>query len=345
MLQIAMTERVGLVNDLLKLLMESDGVNLAWAESLTTEQDRTHEITLILDLRGYRHHYDSFSGDRKFSDRWHLPGMVLNILSSFMNDLKRTGENEPRLSIRRMNFLHQAWKRLTRTGPETAVVDDFGTVGPSVSTGPMETYETVITHDYRIIVPRGIIDTVENELAQRGELGAFDAREVVLFSDTEEKYLSLYFPHPADQVQWLRIPCSVSGIKVVEDITRIFRQKGWNILGSHTNISKSGASVTCTLDIIVNHTTKEEPEDSNLAMLKSDLESKGKNVLADDILMKWYDSTSGQNKLVEKRLAIHLGRGAEVTGGTSPDKLPIDAGGSSTAGKKDLGSYAAQDNP
>ena len=272
MIQLAMTERKGLVNEVVTFLRRKLGSHLLSEESLTTEQDQTHELSLVFDLLKYRTPYDASSRERKESLRWDLPELRLDILKRFMKDIKRTRYNEPRLSISRMGFLHQASTRITRG---------------------RDAHATKVDNHHRVAIPRKIVQTIQRELRKRGEVTFSKERKVVVFSDTEEKYLSFYFPHPNDRVFWLQIPSKETGIDTVTAITRFFKKDNWNILGSYTTLCKS-RNVKYKVDLVVETKKKRLSEKKLLLHIQNNIKNKARMVLPKEIKVKWYDSTKAR---------------------------------------------------
>jgi hypothetical protein len=228
-------------------------VDVLVEESLTTKMPSTHEIMIIGSLKQYR-------------------GSISNLERYLRRNLRHILAENRRgsITLSPMKFLQEASKKLRDTQGASYELESYGLVN----------------------IRRGMLKTIEKELEKsRGE--KIHPKNVLIFSDTEEKYISLLFPRPDEDIRWLDIT-HTGKIGHVRDITDYFRETNVNLLSTFNRLQHM--SEQAHFNVIADLTNHPERPHNRLGAIKKDL----KSILGDDnfvdLLEREYDVKKGRIK-------------------------------------------------
>jgi hypothetical protein len=218
---VELEEGEGVVAEVLDLLQS---VNIGIIETLTTESRRSHEIIAIFDASAYKDQTDKSKADRVEDEGCSLSGLEGRLRAELQN--KRAILKQPTIS--RLNRLYGAYRRfsLTKIPPVTAYIKQ----------GRIE----FDAEEFKQLLFPKALPTVPFNLPQR----------VIMYSDTEEKYLSMYFPKAQDVLLNISIThWERSG--AILAFSKKLREMKVNILSSYSRLQRTGdrAQWKATLEV------------------------------------------------------------------------------------------------
>jgi hypothetical protein len=203
-------EGEGLVAEVLELLRE---INIGIIETLTTENRRSHEILAVFDASMYSDSIDKTTEERAADPNATMAGLQRKLLEGLPGGRKY--HKEP--SINRLNRLHEAYLRLKTTNVRPVIAD--------IIHGRIK-YDM---EEFRQLLFPDSLPVYHSNFPQR----------VMMFSDTEEKYLSMYFPKKEDILLNISISHREQSGAIL-DFTSKLREVRANILSSYSRLQHTG---------------------------------------------------------------------------------------------------------
>jgi hypothetical protein len=118
-------------------------------------------------------------------------------------------------------------------------------------------------------IDRAIIRNIKKELS-RSKHETIKLNQVIVFSDTEEKYISLLFTRPDEDIHWLDV-IHTEKIGHIQKITQYFSHTRVNILASFNRLEHM--SEKAHFNVFADLTNHLEKSGEKLSAIKSDLKS------------------------------------------------------------------------
>ena len=197
-------ERAGIVNKLLRIIA-TEGLNVLNEESSSIENRDLHTVELVVDTQ---------SAGETDNDIKRMAALERRILALCMEDFYFE-RNEPRLRVKHMAGLHNAFEKFQRSR----------TRGHGVR--PVQ--DTSFISNCRILLPTSITEPFRSEQPMR----------TLLVSDTKERLLRAFFPSAKDGFTYVRVAHQDSP-GALAAITREIA-KAFDIVNSLTRIQNQGS--------------------------------------------------------------------------------------------------------
>lgn len=218
---VELEEGEGVVAEVLDLLQS---VNIGIIETLTTESRRSHEILAIFDASEYRADIDRTKADRINDPNCTLTGLEGTLRAELQK--KRGVLKQP--TITRLNRLFAAYRRIS----ETKI--------PPVTADIRHGRIAFDAEEFKQLLFPKSVPTIPLSLPQR----------VLMYSDTEEKYLSMYFPREQDVLLNISIAHWEKSGAILAFSSKL-REMKVNILSSYSRLQRTGdrAQWKATLEV------------------------------------------------------------------------------------------------
>ncbi|MEK6304317.1 MAG: ACT domain-containing protein [Acidobacteriota bacterium] len=222
---ITMRDRVGLVNEVFRILADFD-LNVVAAESSSIERQLMHSVEMIVDATRYSG--DGTHEKRSSGEIEELPELRWAILANFAPEIAFLPSGRERLRIRRVQDLFEARRSFNETQQDRFRLRSKPAIGTSKVT-------KLGKKDVVIKMPAGIISPLLEALAVTSKSSS---PEYLLVSDTTDRFLRAYFLAEGNKV----IAPTVSHLDkvgAIAAITGAIREGGFNILTSLSRLYES----------------------------------------------------------------------------------------------------------
>ena len=218
-------EKPGVVSGLLDFLAEKN-INILIQESVTTQQNRTHFVSIIGDFRDY--------GEGVADSTWRridnknllsLSSLEREIAIIMIEHIVMEG-GEPAVTVTRMQNFYEAFFSYRRYNPLA--------FNPAIL--------TVSKNGVIIIDESLLIEAIKAQLWQYTDdipRPNLELRQVILNTHTEDRYISLLFPHPSAHLATFTI-VHHERIGALAAIAKIIKDLNINILSSFNRLQKMG---------------------------------------------------------------------------------------------------------
>jgi ACT domain-containing protein len=284
---ITLNDQIGVVNDVLSTLKERN-LNILSLETNSISGQKLHQMEILVDARRYASYlFDKTSGDRKSKlEINELKDLKRDILSRIIDNIYFVVD-KPRIKINRVYGLWEASNHFL-----TQNDGDFSDYRPTYD----ETFVKTGEENYQSEIPLPIhikleilksLGVTEEEFKQKNH-----GYKYLTISDTKDRFLTVYFFKPTEQVIGFTLQHR-DLIGAIALITSSLRHAGFNILTSHSRLSKFGESAIT--DFIVELTNKnllnqstEERDDQELDKRTQFIKNQIENALSTKDLIDSY---------------------------------------------------------